>query len=355
MRETQFAIIGSGIAGCSVAYFLQQHTKDILIIDKNSEICGGASKAAGAFLSPLLGKKNEFKTLVSEALRFSTKFYKDNFPQFIINNGVLRIPKNSDDEQKFLNYEHDFEFEQKDGGAFFPIGSLVFSQKMAQAMCENVEHLLNYEVTSLEFLNDYWIINGEIKAKNVILSTGAKIELAQESYIKIRPVWGQRIIVKSDLSVSHNYHKNCSISPNVDGFVSIGATHHRFVYEKETTLEDSKKLLELANEILPIGDPQIVNSLGGARSASEDYFPILGQIIDSKATLNQFAYIIHGTKVSTERFTRYKNLFIINGVGGRGFVLSPYLAKMLCDFIFDNLSLNPKILADRFFLREVRK
>ena len=79
MRETQFAIIGSGIAGCSVAYFLQQHTKDILIIDKNSEICGGASKAAGAFLSPLLGKKNEFKTLVSEALRFSTKFYKDNF------------------------------------------------------------------------------------------------------------------------------------------------------------------------------------------------------------------------------------------------------------------------------------
>lgn len=355
MRETQFAIIGAGIAGCSVANFLKQRTKEILIIDKNSEICGGASKAAGAFLSPLLGKKNEFKSLVSEALRFSTKFYKDNFPQFIINNGVLRIPKNSDDEQKFDHYEHDFDFEQKDGGAFFPIGSLVFSQKMAQTMCEDVEHLLNYEVTTLEFVDDFWIINKEIKAKNVILATGAKIDLVCESYIKIRPVWGQRIIVKSDLEILHNYHKNCSISPNINGFVSIGATNHRFVYEKETSYDDSAKLLELANEIMTLGNPQIVDAFGGARSASEDYFPILGQIIDSKATLNQFASIIYGTKIPSERFTRYKNLFIINGVGGRGFVLSPYLAKMLCDFIFDELALNPKLLADRFFLREVRK
>lgn len=355
MREVEFAIIGSGIAGCSVAYFLKQHTKDILIIDKNVEICGGASKAAGAFLSPLLGKKNDFKTLVSDALNFSTKFYIKNFPQFIINNGVLRIPKNEHDAQKFDNYEHDFEFEKKDNGAFFPIGSLVFSQNMAQAMCADVKSLLDYEVTNLEFVNNFWLINNEIKARNVVLATGAKINLVDETYLKIRPVWGQRIIVKSNLQIEHNYHKSCSISPNIDGLISIGATHHRFIYEKQTSKEDSDKLIELANEILPIGNPEIIDAFGGARSASEDYFPVLGKIIDSKATLKEFAYIIHGTKVSNERFIRYQNLFIINGVGGRGFVLAPYLADLLCKSIFGKLTLNQKIVTDRFFLREARK
>ena len=57
-KEFDYVIVGAGIAGCSTAYFLSKYSKSILLIDKNEKVAFGASGAAGAFLSPLLGKPN---------------------------------------------------------------------------------------------------------------------------------------------------------------------------------------------------------------------------------------------------------------------------------------------------------
>ena len=75
-KEFDYIIIGAGIAGCCIAHFLSKYSKSILLIDKNEKVAFGASGAAGAFLSPLLGKPNDFKDLIKEALIFSTQFYK---------------------------------------------------------------------------------------------------------------------------------------------------------------------------------------------------------------------------------------------------------------------------------------
>lgn len=355
MKTYDFAIVGAGIAGSSIAYFLSKKSDSVLLIDKSDGVAKGASGAAGAFLSPLLGKANKFKDLVNESLRFSTTFYKQNFPNFIINNGVLRIPKNELDREKFLEYEKDFIYQEKENGYFFDIGSLVFSRTICEEMSKNAEKLFNYNICDIYQEDGFWIINNSIKTKNIILATGADISLVPENYIKIRPVWGQRIVLKSSTILNHNYHKECSISPTIDGKISIGATHHRFVYEKETTIEDTNALLELASDIVKLENIEVIDAIGGARSASEDYFPVVGKIIDSKATLNNFPYMIHGTKVSPQRFDRVENLYVLNGVGGRGFVLSPYLAKLLSEYIFDGVELPSEITADRFFLREVKK
>jgi tRNA 5-methylaminomethyl-2-thiouridine biosynthesis bifunctional protein len=76
-KEYDYVIIGAGIAGCSLAYFLSKYSKSILLIDRNSNVAFGASGAAGAFLSPLLGKPNDFKDLIAKSLIFSTNFYKN--------------------------------------------------------------------------------------------------------------------------------------------------------------------------------------------------------------------------------------------------------------------------------------
>ena len=127
MKKYDYIIIGSGIVGCSLAYFLKKYSNNILLIDKNSDVCFGASGAAGAFLSPLLGIDNSFKTLVTDALKFSTKFYEENFPQSFVKSGTIRIPKNKADEDKFNNYIPyiDFPFEKKENGYYFEIGSTV--------------------------------------------------------------------------------------------------------------------------------------------------------------------------------------------------------------------------------------
>ena len=97
-QEFDYVIVGAGIAGCSLAHFLSKYSKSVLLIDKNEDVAYGASGAAGAFLSPLLGKPNKFKDLITKALNFSMDYYKKYFSEDLINCGTCRIPKNSEDE-----------------------------------------------------------------------------------------------------------------------------------------------------------------------------------------------------------------------------------------------------------------
>jgi glycine/D-amino acid oxidase-like deaminating enzyme len=376
-------IVGSGIAGSCLAYQLSQKSPSskILIIDKNSKIADGASGAAGAFLSPLLGKPNEFKSLVNEALRYSVEFYKINFSNLFSQNGVLRIPKDSKDDEdrkKFESYKPYMEFDYHEksifgqDGYFFDIGSLISSQEVATMMIEasqNVEFKGNTNISNIEYKDDIWILNDNLKTQNLILATGAYNELLNnilgEDYIKIKPVWGQRVILSTSSSVPYNLHKDHSISmtkkadnQNIN-IVSIGATHHRDIIKDGICDEDTKYLIRYANEEFGLQNLNFIEAKAGARASSYDYMPIIGKIIDSKKTVVKYPYLKKGSKVPNKDFIRYENLFVMNGVGGRGFVLSPYLADILSDEILKNDNLNTKraqmLACDRLFVKQIRK
>ncbi|MDY0328452.1 MAG: D-amino-acid oxidase, partial [Arcobacteraceae bacterium] len=191
---------------------------------------------------------------------------------------------------------------------------------------------------------------------------------------------------KSSINLMHNFHKECSVSlslkntydndENKPYLISIGATHHRLVEKKESCqdnieptiasfvkcnncdtgcIEDTKKLLLLGNDIVKLDDLEVIKTYAGARASSIDYFPIVGEIIDEAKTLEDFPYLKNGTHVQEDRFTRYKNLFVLNGVGGRGFVLAPYLASKLVDFIVNQQQLPSSIKVDRLFKKWVKK
>ena len=364
MKSYEYIIVGAGISGCSTAYELSKHSDSILIIDKNSGIAQGASGAAGAFLSPLLGKPNLFKDLVSKSLEYSTKFYKKNFLTHINNCGTTRIPQNEKDEKKFQEYipYMDFPYIKEKEGYFFPIGSVVDSSNVCKSMIHSslIEKKFNYEVISIENVNGMWIINNEIQAQNIIFTTGSDVSLIDQFYLNIRGVWGQRIDISTTSSFAHNYHKACSISQSKilnkeKYFVSIGATHHRNKEDIRNTLENTNELLNKANDIKKLKDVEVLNHYIGARACSNDYFPVVGSIIDSKKTLEEFPYLINGTHVESKRFSRVKNGYILTGLGGRGFVLAPYLAKLLVENIINNKEIESGISVDRLFKREVKR
>ena len=379
-----FIIVGAGIAGCSVAHNLSKEFKNILLIDRNSEVAAGASGAAGAFLSPLLGKPNKLKDLVTDALKYSVNFYKQNAKELIINKGVLRLSKNKQDEEKFKEYipYFDFEYQLKEDGYFFNIGSKVDSIEMCKYLSKDVEKRFNYEVEKKEYKNGIWILNDNLEAKNLILTTGADISLVDEDYFKIRPVWGQRIDITTTTNVPYNYHKECSISSSIKFDenkyqVSIGATHHRFdcdhkvcsyclkipnisdkprfTCDNNISNSNTEKLLELSKDILDLKDVEVLNIKIGARASSVDYFPMLGEIIHSEQTLLKYPYIKKGAKVPSKDYILYKNLYVLNGVGGRGFVLSPFLAKQLVDHIISKKQIDNDIATNRLFKRWARK
>jgi tRNA 5-methylaminomethyl-2-thiouridine biosynthesis bifunctional protein len=363
MKMYDYVIIGAGIAGSSTAYFLSKKTDSLLLIDKKTEVGDAASGAAGAFLSPLLGKPNKFKDLVTTALKFSTNFYMKNFSDCIDNCGTLRIPKDEKDEEKFHSYKDsmDFNYEQKHNGYFFKIGSVIKSQKLCQNLTKDIEKKLGYEIKLLCQDENLWIINDQIKAKNIILCTGADVSLIDESYLGIRPVWGQRIDIKTKSLFKYNYHKECSVSKSFESdekdhyIVSIGATHHRNVLDKEVDNSDTEQLLKKASDIVQLDGAEVLNLYGGARASSMDYFPMIGKLIDSSKTLQEYPHMRHGSFVDESKFTMYENLYIFNGVGGRGFVLSPYLANELVNYIFEHKDIDSDILPNRLFKRWVKK
>lgn len=383
--EYKYIIIGAGIAGCSTAHFLSKESDSILLIDRNSDVAQGASGAAGAFLSPLLGKPNPFKELVTKALKFSTEFYLENISEEITNCGVVRIPKNNEDREKFKSYipYMDFPFKEEGEGYFFKIGSQVNSYNICKFLSKDVEKLFDCDVYKIKKEENFWLINGKYKAENLILTTGADISLIDEKYFNIRAVWGQKIDIYTTTCIDKNYHKECSVSNSKfikeknKNLVSIGATHHRIEcdvqdcnmcietaninkksshsYSLETSNSDTKILLERANDIISLQDVEVCDVKIGARASSLDYFPMVGKLIDSKKTIEKYPYLVNGSHVKDDMLLSYDNLYVINGVGGRGFVLSPYLASVLVESIVKNNFVEDGVKTHRLFKRWVKK
>ena len=364
MEKYDYIIVGAGICGCSTAYELLQTNKNlnILLVDKGEDVASGGSGAAGAFLSPLLGKPNDFKDHITTALRYSTNFYKKNFSDNIINCGTTRIPKNAEDTRKFEEYKPymDFDFTIDKDGYFFDVGSVVNSYDVCKSMVENIKTKFDYDVNNLTFDGEDWILNDKLHTKHLILTTGYETNLLEQSYLKIRAVWGRRIDVSTTTKVPYNYHKECSISKSIknesdDYIVSIGATHSRDKKGVKNREENNLELLNKAKDILKLDNIRVVKSYVGARASSVDYLPLLGELIDEDKTVKEFPYLKNGTNVESKRFIRYKNLSILNGVGGRGFVLAPYLAKQLVQNIIYNKRIDESLKVDRLFKREVRR
>ncbi|MCV6608277.1 MAG: FAD-dependent oxidoreductase [Campylobacterales bacterium] len=358
-----YVVIGGGIAGSSASYFLNKELGKVALLEQNDCLAPEASGAAGAFLSPMIGKPNRFKDLLTNSLKFTMEFYKKNAPDLIVNKGVLRIPNDIKTKRSFDEIT-DFDFEPRGEGVFFPVGTLINSVGICEFLSKDVDVKLNYKVTKLDRKDDHWIINDEIKTKGIVLATGYKTDLVDEQYLNVRPVWGQRINISTSTVVKHNYHKKCSISPTFplkDGknFMSIGATHHRVSteeeYDKVSVEEDTETLLERAGQVLDLEDVEVLGHRRGARASSIDYFPIVGKLVDSKSTLEKFPYIKKGSKVPESDYATYEELYIINGIGGRGFVFSPYLANELVRSIVQKREVLSDIRSHRLFKKWARK
>lgn len=379
-KEFDYVIVGAGIAGCSLAHFLSKYSQSVLLIDKNEDVAFGASGAAGAFLSPLLGKPNKFKDLITKSLNFSINYYKENFSEDLINCGTCRIPKNEEDEQKFQSYipHMDFEYEKYEEGYLFKIGSLVKPYELCKKLSKNTQKLFDYEVKTIEKKENIWNINDEIKAKNLFLTTGADISLIDEKYLDIRAVWGQKVDINTTTHININYHKECSLSISNDKqVVSIGATHNRFDddkidssynlklkninkikhndYTNNIIQNDIAELLKKANDIKVLNDVKVLDVKIGARASSVDYFPMVGKLVDAEKSFKKYPHLKNGFQIKNENLEMIENLYILNGVGGRGFVLSPYLAYVLVENIFNNKEIEEEITNFRLFKRWAKK
>ncbi len=378
------AIIGAGINGSALAYFLSKAGKKVVVFDGGG-IASGGSGAAGAFISPKIAKGGDLKAISDEAFDFSLKFYNENFPDFITNSPLLHLSKHLDENEKVRHFkEHTplhvstlddklmdiLEPTCKDFEALYLQKSAVVS---AKGICEALigeNEFINEEIDSLTcavkneevplgYKNDYWEINKH-KALHVILATGAYKKLLDLPYIKHRGVWGHRIDIKTTTNIPLNIHQFVSISASKDGSAAIGATHNVHYHPQTATepydIESGRReLLQRASQSIALKDIEILKDYTGLRSGSNDYIPIIGSLVDTQATIKKLPNITKGEKYPREELIYYPNLSMINGTGGYGFVLAPYLASMLTDEIVKGSKIDKRLEPVRFFERWIKR
>ncbi len=334
-----FFIIGGGSAGVHTAYFLREGGAKVALVER-SKIGAGGSGAAGAFISPRVGKGSELQRITNEAFRFAIAFYRNS--PFFYQSGLLRLPK---DDQDFSGLEKylDIAYKVQDRGFFFPEAGILRANEHLAQLASTID--THYIDAKLARKGDYFIV-GDLKAKRVILATGAEDELIDEPYIKIGKLGGVRFDVKTDLALPYCIHKRVSVSINIGGIVSIGATHNR----EGRPPQPPAMLFEEAKRMVGEFEYEIAQMYCGMRSSVSDHLPIIGELIDSSAAPR----ITNFKKLDLTELPR-RGIFIINGFGGRGFVFGPYAAKLLADHLLRSAPIPKALHADRYYVRYLKK
>ncbi len=367
------AIIGAGINGASVAHEFAQANKRVIIFDMDG-IAHGGSGAAGAFIAPKFSKGGELKELLHDAFVYSMEFYEKNFPNIFTKTELLHIAKDIESSEILKHYKQNTSLELREPSAEF-LDSLtehareyeyiclnagvVNAKAMCKAMCKSAKYV-EQKVETLVYDDGFWIINDTYSAKSVLLATGAYEAVIKEPYIKLRGVWGHRIDIKTSTSNPYSIHQNVSISPSSDGVLAIGATHNVHYHPQTATEpydlnEGRAELLEKASRTINLKDVEVIRDFTGLRSGSFDYMPLLGSLVLSSETLASKNIRFKTKKPNFDEYTYYPNLYMINGNGGYGFVLAPYLAKMLSEHILSAKKISDRLCPARFFARWAKK
>ncbi|MEA2047839.1 MAG: FAD-dependent oxidoreductase [Campylobacterota bacterium] len=358
-------IIGAGIAGASVAYALKEKNQNVLVVDKNG-IATGGSGAAGAFVSPKIGKGSSLQRLTNEAFEYAKEFYLSTCPAYFHQTGVIRIPKDEEDAQKFSEYEKynknryenytkeklqslgiDTPFES----FFFPEAGDCDAREVCEFLLKDIE-VIQYEVKELKKEEDLWMI-GEYRAKNIVLATGYESVLADLRYMGLRGTWGTRGDFSSELNLNVSMHQSMSVGANVDGIIKLGATHEKAVkFPVACQKEQAQRLKEKASSLIDTSDLELKELYCGMRAGSKDYFPLIGKVIDVPYMLETYPTIVRGAK---PHLKYREHLYVCNGLGGRGFVFAPLMAKMLSEYMTQGRALDSRVNPDRLFFKWARK
>lgn len=367
MSHYDVAIIGAGIIGSSLAYELHSKGQKVLLLEQEG-IASGGSGAAGAFINPKISKSGPLKELIEKACLYSLDFYINKFPSFTTPAPLLHIAKYEDENEKVDYFRTHTALSMTEpseairsllspyaasfSSVYLKENAIVEAQDICRAMLDGVD-FHKTKVHTPVYKEELWHID-TFTAKRVVLCTGGYEEIFKEPYIKLRRIYGQRCEVTSSTHMPCTVHHEVSVSATKrNGRIAIGASHYLNKGEMPLLQRGSEELISLAKKSVDLQDVHIHSSYCGMRSGSNDYLPILGQLIDATASLVCGPEALKGDKEANLEYL--PELYMINGVGGYGFVLGPFLAKMMTEHLLEEKELPKDVDLKRLYYRWAKK
>jgi glycine/D-amino acid oxidase-like deaminating enzyme len=341
-----YLIVGSGLAGISFAELALRSDKSILVLDNNSQ---NSSKIAGGLYNPVILKRfsevwqaqdqlvlmNEFYTFLEEKLKckidFKTPILRKFFSVEEQNNWFAASDKLA--LAPFLSTQLIF---KKYVGIDSPYGygevlqtgyvdtALLLNKYRDYLKQNNLFQEESFDYDALQVESDC-IHYKDIKARHIIFAEG--FGMHANPYFKHLPLDGTKgelfIIKAPELDLDVIVNTSVFILPLGNDLFKVGATYNWKDKTDLPTEEGKIELIERIKEII-MCNFEIVEHFAGVRPTVKDRRPLVGT------------------------HQNYKSIHILNGLGTRGVMLGPAMAKALLDNIENKIPLNAAIDINRF-------
>ena len=326
-------IIGAGVSGCAIARELSRYQLDICVLERESDICEGTSKANSGIVhggfdakpGTLKAKLNVLGNSMMDEMSKKLDFeFKRNGSMVVCQNemGIPALEKlleqgkeNGVKGMKILKREQALELEPNlaDGVyavLYIPSGGIVCPFGMNIAYAENaaqngVEFKLGTEVQLIERVGqDYRIQTnqGLFDTKYVINAAGVYADvfhnMVSELKIHIMPRRGDYCLLDKTAGdlVRHTIFqlptekgKGVLVTPTIHGNLLLGPTAID-IEDKEATATTAKGLQEVLEKctksVKNIPFKQVITSFAGLRAHEEHGEFIIGEVEDAKGFID---------------------------------------------------------------------
>jgi hypothetical protein len=347
-----YLIVGSGLAGISFAEIALKNNKSILVIDNESQ---KSSKVAGGLYNPVILKRFSEVWNAEEQLILMNEFY-DSIETKLQTKFNFKLPI----LRKFFSIEEQnnwFAASDKKNLAPF-LSTKIISKKYssidspydygevlhtgyvntALLLDKYKQYLEEYNLLLKEFFDyclveffDFGIQYKNIKARHIIFAEGFGLHKNPFfNYLPLDGTKGELFIIKApNLNIDVIVNTSVFILPMGNDLFKVGATYNWEDKTDTPTEEGKQELLERIKEIITC-DFEIVKHFAGVRPTVKDRRPLIG--------------------THHER----KSIHILNGLGTRGVMLGPAMAKELFEFIESETPLSPEINIQRFHKRYLK-
>ncbi len=349
VNETDFLIVGQGIAGTHLCHALMKRHQRVEIIDRNQS--GTSSRVAAGLFHPLTGRRYAKSWMVEKLHAFATGLYREQeellrtrffFPAKLI---------------EILSSVHDFNVLSE------RLGESSVGQYLTDSPSENeYQHCLKEYVKMVAFKGSGWM-NIELYLERSRMYFMKHMIYAKGSFDT------ESMKQVSDGIMYGNFHTKkiifCEGSDSAKNFLWNWLPYQLSkgeIITIEAPLLPEQYIILRGLFLIPLGNHHF--RVGSTytwdyRDAlpSEEGLHILkeklGQIIKVPYTVIDHRAAVRPTTKDRRPFIgshpEWKNVYIFNGFGTKGVLLSPYFAHEFCDHLLQGSEINPEADIRRFY------
>ena len=344
--RVEFLIIGQGISGTWLSYFLQKADRSFLVIDDNQS--GTASRVAAGIINPVTGRRIVKTWMIDELFEFLVPAYKELGKEL----GINAITKKSlidfhPTPQMKLAFDErikekaDFLFHPDDPDKFWSIFTYDF----------NFGEVHPCYVVNLQELLIGW--RKKLEQNNQLLSENLEITELKDARHEIRykNIIADKIIFCDGIGSAHNsFFKNLPFAPNKGEVLLIEADS----IPRDQIFKKGLMLTHIEENIYWIGSNYLWDFHDD--HPTEQFRKQTGLLLDNWLKV-PFKILDHKASVRPANIERrpfvgfhpfYKNIGILNGMGTKGCSLAPYFAKQLAEHMIYQTEILPEANIKRF-------